>query len=168
MKNCRIYTLREEFQLWLCKGSCGTEKTCPHVSIICSMYVHASCHRMYIDCGYVYNTAIHYNDVIMSLMASQITSLTRFYSTVYSGANQRKHQSSASPPLCGEFTGDRWIPPQNVSNAEMLPFDDVIIPTHMLFQWTVRFYCPNGLRHCHLATVLTVVAAMLTVWWTLK
>ena len=38
----------------------------------------------------------HYNDVIMSKMASQITSLTIVYSTVYSGADQRKHQSSAS------------------------------------------------------------------------
>ena len=32
----------------------------------------------------------------MSSMASQITSLTVVYSTVYSGADQRKHQSSAS------------------------------------------------------------------------
>ena len=39
---------------------------------------------------------IHYNDVIMSAMASQISSLTIVYSTVYSGANQGKHQSSAS------------------------------------------------------------------------
>ena len=39
---------------------------------------------------------IHYNDVIMSTMASQITSLTIVYSTINSGADQRKHQSSAS------------------------------------------------------------------------
>ena len=32
----------------------------------------------------------------MGVMASQITSLTIIYSTVYSGADQRKHQSSAS------------------------------------------------------------------------
>ena len=38
----------------------------------------------------------HYGDVIMGAMASQITSLTIVYSTVYSGADQRKHQSSAS------------------------------------------------------------------------
>ena len=38
----------------------------------------------------------HYNDVIMSAMASQMTSLTIVYSTVYSGTNQRKHQSFAS------------------------------------------------------------------------
>ena len=37
----------------------------------------------------------HYNDVIMGVMASEITSLTIVYSTVYSGADQRKHQSPA-------------------------------------------------------------------------
>ena len=39
---------------------------------------------------------IHYSDIILGAMASQITSLTIVYSTVYSGADQRKHQSSAS------------------------------------------------------------------------
>ena len=38
----------------------------------------------------------HYGDVIMGAIASQITSLTIVYSTVYSDADQRKHQSSAS------------------------------------------------------------------------
>ena len=38
----------------------------------------------------------HYNDVKMGAMASQITSHTIFYSTVYSGVDQRKHQSPAS------------------------------------------------------------------------
>ena len=41
-------------------------------------------------------TAQHYNDVIMNVMSSLITSLTIVYSIVYSGADQRKHQSSAS------------------------------------------------------------------------
>ena len=36
-----------------------------------------------------------YSDVIMSDMASQNTSLVIVYSNVYSGADQRKHQSSA-------------------------------------------------------------------------
>ena len=38
----------------------------------------------------------HYNDVIMGAIASQITSLTIVYSAVYLGANERKHQKSAS------------------------------------------------------------------------
>ena len=36
------------------------------------------------------------NDGIRSTMTSQITSLTIVYSTVYSDADQSKHQSSAS------------------------------------------------------------------------
>ena len=39
---------------------------------------------------------MHYSDVIMGAMASQITSLTIVYPNVYSGADERKHQSSAS------------------------------------------------------------------------
>ena len=38
----------------------------------------------------------HYNDVTMGAIASQITNLTIVYSIVYSDADQRKHQSSAS------------------------------------------------------------------------
>ena len=43
----------------------------------------------------------------MCPMASQITILTIVYSTVYSGANQRKHQSSASLAF---VRGIRWWP----------------------------------------------------------
>ena len=38
----------------------------------------------------------HYFDFIMGTMVSQITNLTIIYSTVDSGADRRKHQSSAS------------------------------------------------------------------------
>ena len=60
----------------------------------------------------------HYNDVIMSTMASQITSLTIVYSTVYSRRSSKKHQSSTAglcegnSPVTGEF------PAQRASNAE--------------------------------------------------
>ena len=52
----------------------------------------------------------HYNGVIMSMMASQITSLTVVYLTVYTSADQRKHQSSASLAFVWGIHGDRWIP----------------------------------------------------------
>ena len=48
----------------------------------------------------------------MGAMASQITALTIVYSTVYSGADQRKHQSSGNSPGTDEF------PAQMASNAE--------------------------------------------------
>ena len=46
----------------------------------------------------------------MTTMASQITSLTVVYSIVYSHANQRKHQSSASLAFVWGIHRDRWIP----------------------------------------------------------
>ena len=52
----------------------------------------------------------HYNDVIMTTIASQITSLTVVYSIVYSDADQRKHQSSASLAFVRGIHRDRWIP----------------------------------------------------------
>ena len=52
----------------------------------------------------------HYNDVIMSAMASQITSLTIVHWTVYSGEDQENIKAPRYWPLWGEFTGDRWIP----------------------------------------------------------
>ena len=56
------------------------------------------------------NTAYHYIDVITTTIASQITSLTVVYSTVYSDADQSKHQSSASLALVWRIHRDRWIP----------------------------------------------------------
>ena len=54
----------------------------------------------------------------MNAMASQITSLTIVYSAVYSGADQRKHQSSASLAFCGNssvFPAQMAIKAENVS-----------------------------------------------------
>ena len=72
----------------------------------------------------------HYNNVIMIAMASQFSSLTIVYSTVYSGTDQRKHQSSASLAFVRGI--HRW--PVNSPHKwpvarKMLPFDDVIMPT---------------------------------------
>ena len=57
----------------------------------------------------------HCNNVIMSAMASQITSLTIVYSNVYSGADQRKLQSSASLAF---MSGIHQFPAQRASTAE--------------------------------------------------
>ena len=69
-----------------------------------------------------------YNDVIMSAMASQITSLTIVYSSVYSGADQRKHQSSASLAF---VWGIHWWPVNSPykwpATRYRFPFDDVIM-----------------------------------------
>ena len=79
---------------------------------------------IYIFGGY----SLHYSDVIMGTMGSQITSLTIVYSTVYCGANQRKQKSSAS--LAFVMGIHRWpvnTPYKGQVTRKMFPFDDVII-----------------------------------------
>ena len=53
-----------------------------------------------------YSGFIHYNDVIMSTTASQATTLGTVCPTVYSDADQRKRQSSASLAFAGRI--HRW------------------------------------------------------------
>ena len=70
--------------------------------LICSSFMVANIFD--VDC-------VHYNGVITSAMASQITSLTIVYPSVYS---RRRSKENIKAPrhwsLWGEFTGDRWIP----------------------------------------------------------
>ena len=70
----------------------------------------------------------HYNDVIMSTIASQITSLTIVYLTVYSGADQRKKKRFASLAFVRGI--HRWpvnSPRSGPVTRKKLPFDDVIM-----------------------------------------
>ena len=67
----------------------------------------------------------HYGDVIMGAIASQITSPSIVYSTVYSDADHRKHQSSVSPAICaGNSPGTGEFPAQleNVSITSSCDF----------------------------------------------
>ena len=76
----------------------------------------------------VTHTRTHYIDVIMTTMASQITSLTVVYSTVNSDEDQRKHQSSASLAFVwgGHWPGPVNSPHKGPVRRKMFPFDDVI------------------------------------------
>ena len=70
----------------------------------------------------------HHNDVIMGSMASQITSLTIVYSTVYLGADQGKHRRSASLAFVRGI--HRWpvnSPHKWPVTRKMFPLDDVIM-----------------------------------------
>ena len=70
--------------------------------------------------------SIHYHDDIMVSMASQISNLTSVYSTVYSCADQRKHQSSASLAFVwGIHRGPVNSPHKCPVTPKMFPFDDV-------------------------------------------
>ena len=64
----------------------------------------------------------------MGAIGSQITSLTIVYSTVYSGADQSKHQSSASLAFVwGIHRGPVNSPHKWPVTRKMFPFDDVIM-----------------------------------------
>ena len=64
----------------------------------------------------------------MDAIASQITSLTIVYSTVYSEADQRKHQSSAPLAFVREIhRGPVNSPHKWPVTRKMFPFDDVIM-----------------------------------------
>ena len=56
--------------------------------------------------SHIYGT--HYSDVIMSVMTSQITGVLIICSTVCSGTDQRKHQSSASRARNAENVSIWW------------------------------------------------------------
>ena len=73
--------------------------------------------------------AFHYYNLNMLAMASQITSLTIVYSTVYSGADQRKHQSSASLAFVWGIHRRPVNSPHKgpAVTRKMFPFDDVIM-----------------------------------------
>ena len=64
----------------------------------------------------------------MGAIASQITSLTIVYSTVYSDADQRKHQSSASLAFVWGINREPVNSPHKWPvTRKMFPFDDVIM-----------------------------------------
>ena len=70
----------------------------------------------------------HYNNVIMSVMAFQITSLTIVCSNVYSATDQRKHQCSASLVFVRGI--HRWpvnSPHKGPVTQKMFPFEDIIM-----------------------------------------
>ena len=86
----------------------------------------------------------HYNDVTISAMASQITSLTIVCSVVNSGTDQRKYQSSAwlafckgNSPVTGEF------PAQSASNAENISiwWRHHAIMSTLSWLWITRNHC---------------------------
>ena len=78
----------------------------------------------------------------MDSIASQITNLTTVCSTVYSGADQRKHQSSAS--LAFVWGIQRWpvnSPHKWPVTRKMFPFDDVIMIPQICLKLCFEFFC---------------------------
>ena len=125
------------------------------------------CRRSYSTCHN--NHTRHYSEVKISAMASQITSLTIVNSSVYSGADQIKDQSSAWLAFVRGI--HRW--PVNYTHKgpvtrKMYPFYDVIMVI-MTIRWlhlaTETHWLPlpkSGLTISHVVA-LHVGAGLLTI-----
>ena len=70
----------------------------------------------------------HYSDVVMGALMCRSSSLTTVYSTIYSSADQRKYQSSASLTfVMGIHRSPVNSPHKWPVSRKMFPLDDVIM-----------------------------------------
>ena len=81
---------------------------------------------------YIMHLLTHYNDVMMGEMASQIAGVSTVWSTVGSGAEQRKHQSFASQKVSDAANTSIWL-------------------SHHAFR-----YASNNLQYCTFVQINTV------------
>ena len=82
------------------------------------------------DVAFILGSSVYnnYSVVIIGAIASQITGVSIVYSTVYSGADQRKLQSSASLAFVRGIHRSPVNPPHKWPvTRKMFPFDDVIM-----------------------------------------
>ena len=110
----------------------------------CNCHVYTLCAISFYNLAYcnVVCVITHYSDVIIGAMASQITSFTIVYSTVYSGADQRKHQRSASVASVRGI--HRWpvnSPHKGPVTRKMFQFDDVIMSNDNLHLYHAYLKC---------------------------
>ena len=80
-----------------------------HVSLFPYMQIIPSNHHNGLSQGSK-RSLVCYNDVIMSAMACQITSLTIVYPPFIQAEIRENIKAPCHWPLYGEFTGDQWIP----------------------------------------------------------
>ena len=125
---------------WLCSHGTTYMKNCTQLSLMPMLF--GNC---------------HYSDVKISTMAYQIASLKIVYSTVYPGADQRKHRRSASLAF---VTGiHRWpvnSPHKGPVTRKMFPFDYVILVSSQHCKAAVSWPLPRrshpGISSCDGAT----------------
>ena len=118
---------------------------CSHCDryIICfnNWTINLSVYRWFERVSWAWRLFSHYWDVIMSAMASQITSVSIVCSTVCSDGDQRKHQSSASLAFVRGI--HRWSvnsPHKGPVTRKMFPLDDVIMSANCGICTTVPYH----------------------------
>ena len=97
--------------------------------------------------------ASHYNDVIMGAIASQITSLTIVFSTVYADAD-KKIKAPRHWPFAGNSPGTGEFPAQMASNAG----NDFISWRHHVHVWRI----PEGNTLSQLSQLLRTHSIILS------
>ena len=124
--------------------------------IVVSIYLVASQHqnipppppRELTNSSPIQSICYHYSGVIMGTMAYQITTLASVYSIVYSGADQRKHQSSASLAFVRDI--HQWpgnAPHKGPVTQKMFQFDDVIMfSVYLPTLLTAILYIPSNMH----------------------
>ena len=115
------------------------------------------------QCGQRFHlmTSHHYNDVIMGRTASQITSLTTIvFSTVYSEADPKKHQSYASLAFVrGIHRRPVNSPHKWPVTRKMFPFGDVIMWKRIVnysYNRNTLFYLCTLSHHVHPHIIITI------------
>ena len=121
--------------------ACGTNKDMTSLSRIAMLEINTLNKKSacYIQVSYIVPMTLHgrHNEQ----WASQITSLTIVYSTVYSGPDQTKHQSSASLAFVrGIHRGPVNSPHKWPVTWKMFSFDDVIMnKVHSPVWWMQKY-----------------------------
>ena len=112
----------------------------------------------------LHGLVIHYSDVIMSAMASQVTGVSIVCLIVCSGVDQRKHRSSASRAFVRGI--HRWpedSPHKGSVTRKMFPFDEVIMDCSMAkgTHASVNYYS------CRVVAAVSVLWCFILVWYRL-
>ena len=135
------------------KWTYGTLET-PSPELLSSTIIAKNMCAQFVECHrHIVLLHIHNSDVTMSVMASQIASVSIVCPTVCTGANQRKHQSFVSLVFVRGI--HRWpvdSPYKRPVTRKMFPFDDVIMWTaypagnHSFRWWLITCLSLNQYR----------------------
>ena len=132
------YWYEFQFVVWILISYCNFDIYLKGWDYFFKTHLHITLSYRYI---YLTHHFSHYGDVIMSMMASQITSLTIVYSTIYSGVDQTKHQSSESLAF---VRGIHQWPVNSLHKGPVMrkrfPFDVVIMCIEFLAETELDVY----------------------------